>query len=154
MRKKLFICSLAIIFCVVTVMITADARAEYPDKPIEFVVHSSPGGGSDLFARTVAHILEKEGLVKVKINVKNRRGGSGTKALDFLHSKEGDPYVLMQVTTSPLSAILRGSSKRNGRQIIADSHPSAYPWWAHFLLDDLFIKVDTVTTVYSRGKFI
>jgi putative tricarboxylic transport membrane protein len=111
MRKKLFIYSLAIMFCVVTVMITADARAEYPDKPIEFVVHSSPGGGSDLFARTVAHILEKEGLVKVKINVKNRRGGSGTKALDFLHSKEGDPYVLMQVTTSPLSAILRGSSK-------------------------------------------
>ena len=23
-----------------------------------------------------------------------------------------------------------------------------------FLLDDRFIKVDTVTTVYSRGKFI
>ena len=111
MRGKYFTCSLVTLFCVIAVMIVPAAMAEYPDKPIEFVVHSSPGGGSDLFARTVAHILEKEGLVKVKINVKNRRGGSGTKALDFLHSKEGDPYVLMQVTTSPLSAILRGSSK-------------------------------------------
>lgn len=111
MRKKLFVCSLAIIFFVVTAMITADARAEYPDKPIEFVVHSSAGGGSDMFSRTIAHILEKEGLVKQKINVNNRTGGSGTVAMNYMADQAGNPNVLMQFTTGPISAILRGSSK-------------------------------------------
>ena len=111
MRGKYSICALFSVFCVIAATIVPAAMAEYPDKPLEFVVHSSPSGGSDLFTRTVAHILEKEGLVKQKINVVNRRGGSGTKALNYLASKEGDPYVLMQVTTSPLSTLLRGSSK-------------------------------------------
>jgi len=117
MRKKLVVYSLAIIFCVVTAMITADAKAEYPDQPIEFVVHSSAGGGSDMFSRTIAHILEKEGLVKQKINVNNRTGGSGTVAMNYMADQAGNPNVLMQFTTGPISAILRGSSKMKLEEI-------------------------------------
>jgi putative tricarboxylic transport membrane protein len=86
-------------------------RAAYPENPVEIIVHSSPGGGSDLFARQVAATLEKEGIVKQKIQVVNRTGGGGTVALNYLASKKGDPYTLMNVTTSPLSALIRGSSK-------------------------------------------
>ena len=111
MGKKFFVCSFAVVFCFITVMFTVDAKAAYPDKPIEFVVHASAGGGSDLFSRTVAHILEKEGLVKQKINVVNRTGGSGTVAMNYMADKEGDPNVLMQFTSGPLSAVLRGSTK-------------------------------------------
>ncbi|MHB9099239.1 MAG: tripartite tricarboxylate transporter substrate binding protein [Syntrophales bacterium] len=111
MQKKSVVCSLAIAFCIIAVLIPAAAKAEYPDKPIEFVVHASAGGGSDLFSRTVAHILEKEGIVKQKINVVNRTGGSGTVAMNYMADKEGDPNVLMQFTSGPLSAILRGSTK-------------------------------------------
>ena len=35
----------------------------------------SAGGGSDTFARTMAHILETEGIVKQKINVVNKPVG-------------------------------------------------------------------------------
>lgn len=111
MQKKSVVCSLAIAFCIIAVLIPAAAKAEYPDKPIEFVVHASAGGGSDLFSRTVAHILEKEGIVKQKINVVNRTGGSGTVAMNYMADKEGDPNVLMQFTSGPLSAVLRGSTK-------------------------------------------
>lgn len=112
MRRKKFICSLlAMAVCMIAAMVAAEARAEYPDKPIEFVVHASAGGGSDIFSRTVAHILEKEGLVKQKINVVNRTGGSGTVAMNYMADKASDPYVLMQFTSGPLSAVLRGSSK-------------------------------------------
>lgn len=111
MRNKLVVCSLAVIFCVVAVMISTDAKAEYPDKPIEFVVHSDAGGGSDLFSRTIAHILEKEGMVKQKITVNNRTGGSATVAMNYMADQTGNPNVIMQFTTGPISAILRGSSK-------------------------------------------
>jgi putative tricarboxylic transport membrane protein len=117
MLKKLLFYSLAIMICVMTVLISSDAKAEYPDKPIEFVVHASPGGGSDLFSRTVAHLLETQGLVKQKINVNNRRGGSGTVAMNYLKSKAGSDSILMQFTSSPLSTMIRGTSKMKLEEI-------------------------------------
>ena len=100
-RKGLFILCIVIIFALELTGIP-EARAEYPDKPIEFLIHAAPGGGSDLFCRAIAQALDKEGLVKEKINVTSRRGGGGTLALNYLASKKGDPYVLMHFTTSPL----------------------------------------------------
>ncbi len=111
MGRKVFICSLAVMFCVIAVMVAAEAKAAYPDKTIEFVVHSPAGGGSDLFSRAIGSILEKEGIVKQKIQVVNRDGGSGTTSLNYMFDKTGDAHVVMQFTTGPLSALLRGSSK-------------------------------------------
>lgn len=111
MQRKLLVGFLAIIFCVVAVMISPAVSAEYPDKPIEFVVHSDAGGGSDLFSRTIGHILETEGFVKQKINVNNRTGGSGTVAMNYMAEQTGNPYVVMQFTTGPLNAVMRGTSK-------------------------------------------
>jgi putative tricarboxylic transport membrane protein len=88
------------------------ANAEYPDKPLEFLIHASPGGGSDMFCRAIAKALDKEGLVKQKINVISRRGGGGTLALNYLATKKGNPNVLMHFTTSPLITLaIRKSSK-------------------------------------------
>lgn len=83
------------------------ANAEYPDKSIELAVHSSPGGGSDMFARAMGTLLEKEGIVKQKIRVVNRTGGSGTTCMDYLDSKRGDPYVISAISASPLSTVIR-----------------------------------------------
>ena len=83
-------------------------NAAYPEKPIEIVVHSAPGSGSDLFTRTVAKIMEKEGIVKQKIQVSNRPGGGAVAAVNYLASKKGDPYVLMHTTAGPIFAVVRG----------------------------------------------
>jgi len=91
-----------LIFCALAISFVATAAAEYPDQPIEFLIHASPGGGSDLFCRAIAKGLDDEGIVKQKINVISRRGGGGTLALNYLASKKGNPYVLMHMTTSPL----------------------------------------------------
>lgn len=101
---------LMILFSAVMTL-THAANAAYPEKPIEFVLHSAPGGGMDLFTRTVAHILEKSGIVKQKIQVSNRRGGAATVAINYVVDKKGDPYVLQHWTTSPLNTILRGTTK-------------------------------------------
>jgi putative tricarboxylic transport membrane protein len=111
MGRKMLVYPLAVMFYVIAAMLAGEAMAAYPGKTIEFVVHSPAGGGSDLFSRAVGSILEKEGIVKQKIQVVNRDGGSGTTALNYMHDKTGDAHVVMQFTTGPLSALLRGSSK-------------------------------------------
>ena len=54
----------------------ASAQA-YPSKTIEFVVHVNPGGGTDVFARLVTEIMNREKLVSQPLIVQNRPGGSG-----------------------------------------------------------------------------
>ncbi len=112
MKRKALFCSVAFVFMWVALgMVVNTWAAEYPDKPIEIIVHSAPGGGSDLFARQVAAMLEKEGIVKQKMQVVNRTGGGATVALNALADKKGDPYTFMNATTGPLTTVLRGSSR-------------------------------------------
>lgn len=66
-----------------------------PQGDIDFIVPSSPGGGSDLNARTIADIIRKEKLVPATINVINKPGGSGAVSFSFLNSKKGRSDTLM-----------------------------------------------------------
>ena len=111
MKKARITCSVAIIFFLAIASLASLANAEYPEKTIEFVIHSAPGGGMDTFTRTAAHILEKTGIVNQKIQVTNRRGGGATVAINYVVDKKGDPYVMEHWTTSPLNTILRGTTK-------------------------------------------
>lgn len=107
MKSKLFHYLAVLISCAATVAFVPEAYAEYPDKPIEFATHGGAGGGSDLYARTVAQLLEKEGIVKQKIRVMNRTGGSGTTCMDYISTRKGDPYLLGIVSVAPLSTVIR-----------------------------------------------
>lgn len=84
---------------------TADAAWE-PKKPIEFIIQTSPGGGSDKYARFWIGIIEKHKLSPVPIVPVNMPGGAGGVALTHLHSKKGDPHyitpTLNSVITTPL----------------------------------------------------
>lgn len=111
MKKATITCLVATIFFLAISSLAPPANAEYPEKPIEFVIHSAPGGGMDTFTRTAAHILEKTGIVNQKIRVTNRRGGGATVAINYVVDQKGDPYVLQHWTTSPLNTILRGTTK-------------------------------------------
>ena len=107
MRDNLFTCFMSIVLCFVTMAFVPKARAAYPEKPMEFATHGGVGGGSDLYARTVAQLLEKEGIVKQKIRVVNRTGGSGTTCMDYIAARKGDPYLLGIVSVAPLNTVIR-----------------------------------------------
>jgi putative tricarboxylic transport membrane protein len=80
----------------------------FPSRPIEFVVHTSAGGGTDLFARIVAEIIAREKLLGQPINVVNRTGGGGAIAYTYIKSKRGDPHTVMTVATlAMLTQVLR-----------------------------------------------
>jgi len=56
------------------------------DKPIEFVVHVNPGGGTDVFARLIIEILSREKAITQPMVVNTRAGGGGTVAFNYVKS--------------------------------------------------------------------
>ena len=115
MQKNRFLSSLVAVFAVFafTLAIAPVVQAAYPepDKVIEWLHHSSPGGGAGLFVLTTGDLLNKTGIVKAKIQTQTRQGGSSAVALNYLKSKAGDPYVVMHWTTAQLMAMLRGTTQ-------------------------------------------
>ncbi|MDP3318950.1 MAG: tripartite tricarboxylate transporter substrate binding protein, partial [Bosea sp. (in: a-proteobacteria)] len=68
------------------------AQAWQPTKPVEFVVTSGAGGGTDNFARMIQSIISKHKLIDQPIVVVNKGGGSGAEG--YIHGKagKGDPH--------------------------------------------------------------
>jgi putative tricarboxylic transport membrane protein len=78
-----------------------------PSKIIETVVHTGPGGGSDLFARAIAEMLQKEKLIPQRMQVVNKSGGGPAVAMAYLAEKKGDSHTVGFYTgvwvTNPLT---------------------------------------------------
>ena len=78
----------------VTALFATGAHAWTPDKPIEFIVTSGNGGGTDIFARTVQSIIVKHKLINSPILVVNKGGGAGSEG--FVHAyDQADPYKVV-----------------------------------------------------------
>ena len=77
----------------------------FPSKPIELVVHTAAGGGSDLVARTFAEVVQKEKLLPQILIVQNRSGGSGAIAQSYVAGKRGDPYTLLSAAVSVMLSV-------------------------------------------------
>jgi putative tricarboxylic transport membrane protein len=96
--------------------ISGNALGFEPTKPVEVVVHTGPGGGSDLFARAIAEMLQKEKLVPQRLQVVNKSGGGSAVAMSYLAEKKGDTqtigfftgiWVTNPLTTKDLTPIVR-----------------------------------------------
>ncbi len=73
----------------------APAYAWQPSKPIEFVVTSSPGGGTDNFTRMIQSIITKYKLIEQPIVVVNKGGGSGAEGYLTAKTAGGDPHKVI-----------------------------------------------------------
>jgi len=71
----------------------AAAHAEYPDKPIHFVVPFAAGGGADALARAVADGMSK--YLKQAVIVDNKPGGDATIAGQFVKAAPPDGYTIL-----------------------------------------------------------
>ena len=59
----------------------ATAQDTWPDHPVKLIVPSSPGGGTDVFARLLAQQLSEQ--TKQQFIVDNRPGASGMIGTTF-----------------------------------------------------------------------
>jgi putative tricarboxylic transport membrane protein len=84
------------------------AQGYKPARPVEVVVHTGPGGGSDVLARAVANMMEKEKLLPVRMQVVNKTGGGGAVAAAYMAEKKGDQNTIGFFTgvwlTNPLTS--------------------------------------------------
>jgi putative tricarboxylic transport membrane protein len=88
---------------------TASAQS-YPERDITFVVHSSAGGGSDIFARVVGQQLLEQGLIPRPMIIENRPGGSGAVAYSYIASHVGEPYFMGTASGNFFTTPLLGES--------------------------------------------
>ncbi len=75
-----------------------DPVANYPHKPIRFIVPFSPGAGTDTTARTIAQKLsEKWGQ---QVIADNRTGAGGAIGVDFAAKANPDGYTICIISAS------------------------------------------------------
>jgi putative tricarboxylic transport membrane protein len=76
------------------------AQAFKPNRPVEIVVHNAPGGGSDLLARFISQVIEKEKILPVRTTVNNRPGGGSALAMAYMVERKGEPHTIALFTTA------------------------------------------------------
>ena len=74
------------------------ARADYPNKPVRWIVPTSTGAGTDFAARSFALIAGE--AWKQAVIVDNRSGASGMIGLDMLAGAAPDGYTLAFLSVS------------------------------------------------------
>ena len=81
-----------------------------PDKPVEFIVPDSAGGGQDRTVRILQKLLQDNGLVATPINIANKPGGSGNIAYTYLNQFPRDAHYLAIATATLLTNHVLGLS--------------------------------------------
>jgi putative tricarboxylic transport membrane protein len=100
--------------------VCANAQTFQPSHPIELVVHSAPGGGSDVFARAVVEMVEKEKLSPQRIQVVNKIDRASLEAMEYLVEKKGDDHTIAVFTNTWVATPL---TSKNAKYTVKDLTP-------------------------------
>jgi putative tricarboxylic transport membrane protein len=107
MKIRAVFLSITVATIVATLSNVAWSQEFKPNKQIEAVVHTGPGGGSDLLARAIAELLQKEKLLSQRMQVVNKPGGGPAVAMSYLAEKKGETHTIGFFTgvwvTNPLT---------------------------------------------------
>jgi putative tricarboxylic transport membrane protein len=93
-------------------LVTAPCAAQAvwkPDKPVEFVVLSAPGGGNDKTARLMQRVWRETKWLE-NVNVLNKPGGGGAVAYTYVSQHAGDGHYLAVVRKGLLTNHILGRS--------------------------------------------
>ncbi len=103
--KRSFRVSAAQLLLAATVIPGASmAQPAYPVQNVTLVTHSSPGGGSDVFLRTLIRYLQPK--MGVNFVVENVSGGSGARAVSKVAQASADGSVLYATTPTYIQTTL------------------------------------------------
>ena len=79
----------------------AAAQEKFPSRPIEIIVPTPPGGGTDITARLLAELVEP--MLGQKVVVVNKAGAGGTLGMSAVVQAKPDGYTLGGLWNAPLT---------------------------------------------------
>jgi tripartite-type tricarboxylate transporter receptor subunit TctC len=82
-------------------LVPLSARAEYPDRPVIFIVPYSPGGTTDMLARTLGHMLEQR--LGQPFVIENKPGASSVVAATQVAKAPADGYTILMATSTTMA---------------------------------------------------
>ncbi|MEA3193700.1 MAG: putative tricarboxylic transport rane protein [Betaproteobacteria bacterium] len=86
------------------------------------MVHSAPGGGSDVFAQALVAMVREEKLLSQPLRILNKTAGASAEAMQYLTQKRGDGHVVAVFTNTWLTTPL---TRKEGGQTIKEFTPIA-----------------------------
>lgn len=89
------------------------AQAWKPERPVEIVIGTSPGGPQDRTGRLIQRILQEQKWVSTPVNIVNKAGGGGVIGLTYVSQHPGDGHYLM------LNSITLFTNHITGRSALA-----------------------------------
>lgn len=96
-----FVATLVVTVAVGITAAVLPARAEYPDHPIRYILHVSPGGATDVMARKLGNALQ--GVLGQPFVIENKPGGRGASQMIELTRAAPDGYTVGSVTNTHLA---------------------------------------------------
>jgi putative tricarboxylic transport membrane protein len=94
------------LFCAI-----AQAQGWTPQKNVEIIANSPPGGSNDKTARMLEHLFLLNKAVPTSITVVNKAGGGGSIGFAYLNQHPGDPHYLVIAGDGLLTNHVLGVSK-------------------------------------------
>jgi putative tricarboxylic transport membrane protein len=107
--------------------IVAAAQAWSPQRNVEIVAGSAPGGSNDNTARTMERVIVANKLVPATLIVVNKPGGGGSIAYTYVSQRSGDAHYLSIASAGVLSNNITGASSLT----LADFTPLAMLYEDH-----------------------
>ena len=104
----------AAVACAATLMLSplpVHGQGWKPERPVEIVVGSTPGGGLDRTARLMQRVVQERRLIDQQTVVLNKPGGAGAVALAYLAQHPGDGHHVMVSGQALLTNHIMGRSK-------------------------------------------
>src|SRR4030095_2500752 len=90
-----------------------------PEKQVEIILPTAPGGGNDTVARLMQKMLQDQKLVQRPILVANKAGGNQTVSVAYHAQHRADPHYLLFATSTLLTNHIQGLTQYSYRDFPA-----------------------------------
>lgn len=119
------------------------ANAAYPDRPIHYILHVSPGGATDVLARKLGQGLKK--VLGVPIVVENRPGGRGAAEMAVLTQAHPDGYTIGSATSTHLAEFHQTLKQYNLKSI---------SWIADLVDEPYLFAVNATSPIHTMAGLV
>ncbi len=113
-------------------------HAAYPDRPIRYVLHVSPGGATDVMAREIATVMQQQ--TKVPVVVENRPGGRGAAEMAALTHAKPDGYTVGAATSTHIAEF---------HQTLRNYNIDSVDWVARLVSEPYIFVVPAASSIHS-----